>query len=189
MTGVDISRTALDLANENLKHNINEGHLRSSASSQISFSYGNILHDSFRSSDIFGQSWDIVTSNPPYISERGFSKDTGRSVRNHEPKLALTPTVTNNFLPYPEDTFYPDIFEIASAVGAKLVLVETSGSEQALRVAKYAVAEGSWKDIEIWRDWPDQPSDPADGERDAGPGDVNYDIKGAGHGRTVVCRV
>lgn len=35
--------------------------------------------------------WDLIVSNPPYISPESFSKDTTRSVRNFEPKLALVP--------------------------------------------------------------------------------------------------
>ena len=35
--------------------------------------------------------WDIIISNPPYISPRGYVRETHRSVRNWEPKLALVP--------------------------------------------------------------------------------------------------
>ena len=37
------------------------------------------------------QEWDILTSNPPYISPRSYNTCTARSVRNFEPKLALVP--------------------------------------------------------------------------------------------------
>jgi hypothetical protein len=35
--------------------------------------------------------WDILISNPPYISPTGYWKTTTRSVRGFEPKLALVP--------------------------------------------------------------------------------------------------
>ena len=82
--------------------------------------------------------WDLLTSNPPYISPSGFSLSTSRSVRNWEPKLALVPPVErvdlhqkhfydhwypgdDNLLPLEkgkveyaeEDVFYARLLEIA----------------------------------------------------------------------------
>lgn len=54
--------------------------------------------------------WDLLTSNPPYISPRGFSVSTSRSVRNWEPKLALVPPVERVDLHQRHfyDHYYPD---------------------------------------------------------------------------------
>ncbi|KAH7633043.1 S-adenosyl-L-methionine-dependent methyltransferase [Sordaria sp. MPI-SDFR-AT-0083] len=109
-----------------------------------------------------GDEWDILTSNPPYISPSGFLVSTSRSVRNWEPKLALVPPVervdlhqkhfydhyypdNENLLPpskkgkgvveyEEEDVFYARLLEIARTYRPRRVLMEVGDMEQAKRV-------------------------------------------------------
>ena len=101
--------------------------------------------------------WDIMISNPPYISPASFRRDTARSVRNYEPHLALVPP------PSPSsslgmkfeggDVFYPRLLSIADKVNAKLVLMEVADMTQAVRVAVMVRRKMVWEGCEIWRDW------------------------------------
>ncbi len=74
----DISDQALNLARENAKNN----HL------DIGFRKGD-LFDAFDNDEKF----DLIVCNPPYISEQEYQK-LERSVKDYEPKLALTPGVS-----------------------------------------------------------------------------------------------
>lgn len=133
--------------------------------------------------------WDVVTANPPYISRDGFNKDTERSVRNFEPKLALVPYATDGR--HPEDVFYPAIIDKAEMLKAKILLMEVADTSQAVRVARHAAASGNWGRVEIWRDVPEVrpsevPSGPSGGE-DSGVGEGSFVFHGVGEGRSVVC--
>lgn len=152
-----------------------------------------VLSDSFSPEKYTeGQpTWDIVISNPPYISKAGFGRDTNRSVRNWEPKLALVPPpVVQSGAPsasHAEDIFYHKILEIAKAGSARIVLMEVGNLEQALRVARMAFDIGAWNLVEVWRDWPDQKAGLAEVE-EAGAGGHRLRILGSGHGRSVFCK-
>ncbi|KAL9117530.1 MAG: hypothetical protein Q9187_005933, partial [Circinaria calcarea] len=156
IVGLDISTKAVSLAKKNLDWNIHEGHLQSAVKEQIIFVQGDVFSES---SPIFEGHWDIVISNPPYISPQGFNRDTSRSVRNYEPKLALVPPAQ---VP-PEqsvlddvqgDLFYPRLLKIASQVNAKLVLMEVDGTCQALRVKQMIHDMQIWDGCEFWMDEP-----------------------------------
>lgn len=126
--------------------------------------------------------WDILTCNPPYISPDSFRRDTARSVRLFEPKLALVPPSPASAKVHPGDTFYPKILDIAKRLGCKIILVEVSGMQQALRVANMFNREGIFEGIEIWRDNPQ--------ERTSHIDQIAIDvfkIRGGGHGRSVLC--
>ena len=99
-------------------------------------------------------------SNPPYISARGFDRDTGRAVRNHEPKLALVPDPallarwhdgsgsegggSGEGPAAPEDVFYARLLRIAEETRPRLVAFEVGDLEQAVRVAEMALAAELW---------------------------------------------
>lgn len=130
--------------------------------------------------------WDILISNPPYISPRAFVHTTTRSVRNFEPKLALVPPPSEDTTAEDEsgDLFYPRLLDIADQVQAKVVLFEVADIDQALRVAQMARKRGMWRGIEIWRD------EPAAKHLNSDPiiGDANgFRAFGRGDGRSVVC--
>ena len=178
----------------------------------------------FEKADVFSQEWeaflprdakreggktpriDILVSNPPYISTRGFNHDTGRSVRNYEPKLALVPDpallVTGpagdeDYDCAPEDVFYARLLRIAEQTQAGVVLFEVGDMAQAMRVVALAwdieTAEdegnGGWNhdEVEIWRDWPE--GKPAkDEEESVCIDDVDVPVIGSGEGRAVLLR-
>ncbi|CCC10082.1 unnamed protein product [Sordaria macrospora k-hell] len=132
--------------------------LLSSSSSSSSSSSTSSTYDT----GYTGDEWDILTSNPPYISPSGFLVSTSRSVRNWEPKLALVPPVervdlhqkhfydhyypdNENLLPpskkgkgvveyEEEDVFYARLLEIARTYRPRRVLMEVGDMEQAKRV-------------------------------------------------------
>ena len=125
--------------------------------------------------------WDVLISNPPYISPSAYWKTTTRSVRGFEPKLALVPTSKTQLDDIQQgDMFYPRLLTIARDVQAKVVLLEIADLEQAVRVAQFARSLDTFEGIEIWRDCPNLPTDnpePEDG----------FSVVGRGIARSVVC--
>ncbi|KAF5658745.1 mitochondrial N(5)-glutamine methyltransferase mtq1 [Fusarium heterosporum] len=106
--------------------------------------------------------WDIMISNPPYVSEDVWQHGRGQlgySVRKYEPRLALVP---NNDLPCPSgcnpaDVFYARLLDISELLKPKAVLLEIGDENQARRVLQLYFAHPSAQSstAEIWRDWPD----------------------------------
>ncbi|KGO63679.1 hypothetical protein PITC_072060 [Penicillium italicum] len=179
ITGVDISPTALDLAQENLEHNLELGQLAPSAGTDIHFHRADILgHDSdnsvpsiesilqpqfpnFGALDISSpdqeSGCDLLISNPPYISQLEFCNGTtARSVRRFEPKLALVPPHSGSGVEdcMPEDIFYHRILTLAYTLKAKLTVLECGDSHQAHRVValhkRLASAESGHFSAEVW---------------------------------------
>jgi HemK-like putative methylase len=190
--GVDVSDKALGLARHNIRRigksrsNAGEGRLEllkadvllnpfadqveGPLSLKAAFNFYN--HPSF---------WDILVSNPPYISPTDYWKTTTRAVRGYEPKLALVPPEkTRQTNTEQGDSFYPRLLEIAQEIEAKIVLLEVADLEQALRVARRARELGIFDGIVIWRETPET-SASATTEEDGFP------ILGEGNGRSVLC--
>lgn len=219
MLGVDISTKALRLAQDNLRH---VGTI--SRESKVHFKQANVMsrsdnsHSKLRSVyDVVEarQDFDILVANPPYISTQQFYRETARSVRAFEPRLALVPGPTavggssaqgpllkstglEPSSPVDEgDVFYPRIADVAEFVGAKLVLLEVGDSAQAERVANLlssrmsivdGVSQPVWHAIEIWRDG--VATDGAATRSVLQCGRFSVPVIGpveATHGRTVVC--
>ncbi|MCJ1400649.1 hypothetical protein MMC11_003857 [Xylographa trunciseda] len=185
--GIDISLTALKLAGENLARNTRLGHLHPTVAHQLHFAHGDVLT---ATPSIEGE-WDILISNPPYISSASFDTDTERSVRNYEPKLALVPPPPHGASKRPlssgpdvaGDTFYEPLDRLARKAKAKIMVLEVAGTEQAMRVIQgiYKGEDGYWDGCEVWHDdW--------DGRRsDEGAEGLRLRHLGTGHGRAVVC--
>ncbi|CRL30114.1 DNA methylase, N-6 adenine-specific, conserved site [Penicillium camemberti] len=179
ITGVDISPTALILAQKNLEHNLKLGHLASTAGTDIHFyradvlGYGSdnsvpsiesILQTQPPKSGRLGISsphqkseCDLLISNPPYISQTEFRNGTtARSVRRFEPKLALVPPHSGSGMEdcMPEDIFYHRILTLAFKLKAKLTVLECGDSHQANRVValhkRLASAESGQFTAEVW---------------------------------------
>ncbi|KAK4657057.1 hypothetical protein QC762_209530 [Podospora pseudocomata] len=187
--GVDISPLAISLSRQNLSHNISLSHLPLSASKSITFTKSDIFSPSFLSSLPFSPGeLDILTSNPPYISPAGFNKNTERSVRLYEPKLALVPDVNlgKGYDCLPEDAFYARLLEIVSVLQPKRVLFEVGDVEQARRVAEMVVRGGELKNyagtVEIWRDDPEGEEKERISLRN---NREEVEVKGRGNGRGV----
>ena len=128
---------------------------------------------------------DILISNPPYISHKEFYKSTARSVRNFEPKLALVPMGRQ---PGHDLQFFHRLISLHEYFQSRVLIMETSGREQCLEVARYALGITREHDrIEIWKDWPGQ--GPLPDEVDAIPEDHRGDgfpVRGSGSYRSVV---
>lgn len=206
ITGVDISLNVLSLAGENKAIQLQEQHgQRQSATTEalrnIQFAKADILADLNGPSSVTRKlqsitpqqadlKYDILVSNPPYISTSAFRRTTAASVRKYEPKLALVPPPSveeSEEVVEDGDLFYPKLYKIAQSLGTKVLLFEVSDMEQAKRVA--AMAGELWGGVEIWRD------DPGAADCEGEYVDVGLRVQrsvrvvGRGNGRSVVaCR-
>lgn len=197
VVGVDVSAPALALAGENLRLQIND-HSSNSRNLQslqtMRFLQADVLCDEssqdpqvaslHQALQRHGQtSYDILISNPPYISSRSYRSTTYRSVRDFEPKLALVPPITKNSETLRDgDLFYPHLIRAAERVGAKIVLFEVADLDQAKRVASMAAEQYNWDGIEMWRD---EPSSRRASEEEM-IGNRAFPVLGEGHGRSVL---
>ncbi|KAF7538561.1 hypothetical protein G7054_g2775 [Neopestalotiopsis clavispora] len=192
VAGVDISPTAVTLARRNLADNTQAGLLQQpNAMKDVLFAEADIFADDFlaRTYQNLGFRVDVMVSNPPYISTRGFNRDTGRSVRNFEPRLALVPDERLRATAVSlgcelEDVFYARLLDIAKVLKPRFALFEVGDLEQALRVVNMAARLESSQDFgyEIWRDEPDAEGSEVfkmDSESDIAT------VRGEGHGRSV----
>lgn len=188
LCGVDVSVNATALARQNLQHNIRLGHLGLSAQEQIHFVQDDIFEDNAK--EWRKSTWDIVISNPPYISPDGFSKTSSRSVRNFEPRIALVPrhdrigldtSLSDHEI---GDMFYPRLLQIAQQVGSQVLLMEVADMGQARRVAEMVVRIGTWTGCEIWRDYPAQGEQVSNEVVEIAGREVR--VRGKGHGRAVL---
>ena len=162
LLGIDASRKAVALAIQNLRSNVRSGRLSHDADRDVNFIEGNL----FSEKALPEGRWDILISNPPYISPSSFDKDTSLSVRRYEPRTALVP-LEKFVAPNPfgnaaiddkaiGDAFYPRLLNSSQPVRAKIIVMEVADMEQAQRVANLALSHIPQAQCEIWRDWPDQ---------------------------------
>ncbi|KAF2274257.1 S-adenosyl-L-methionine-dependent methyltransferase [Westerdykella ornata] len=194
LLGVDISKKAIQLARSNLAKLRSQG--KPTAGNKISFMRADVLDDaregydheipklmSALESQHKSSTWDILISNPPYVSPSEYWKTTTRSVRCFEPQLALVPPPSHGLKDLDQgDRFYPRLLHIARDVAAKIVLFEVADLDQALRVTGMARQAGIFSGIEIWRD---DPGGSAELESTYASGD--FPIVGSGNGRSVLC--
>lgn len=202
---MDISPTAISLANKNLQRLISDETLHPKPNLQFlqadilaakdneggtgpSSLYSALQHYTSATSQK-GHHWDILISNPPYISPTAFAHTTTRSVKRYEPVLSLVPSLPTSSSSTPQDTdqatqdqiqgdlFYPRLLSIAADLSVKVVLFEVADLEQAKRVAGMAEKQGIWDGVEIWRD------DPSSGEVEM---EAGIKVMGTGNGRSIV---
>lgn len=169
ITGVDISLPALSLAQENLKHNMQLGHLAHTAMTDIRFHRADVLAhgidgiDSIPSIEAILQTQlisdqggcDLLISNPPYISQTDYRNGTtARSVRRFEPQLALVPPLRGDEDCRPEDIFYHRILTLALKLKAKITVLECGDILQANRVIdlhqRLASVESGQFSAQVW---------------------------------------
>ena len=191
--GWDISPDAVSLAVENLRINIEKGHLEvklDQRPSPIQFDQVD-LFSSFTHAQRKQLKCDIIISNPPYISNQSFNCDTTRSVRNWEPRLALVPEVEGYDCASPEDVFYRRLLNIHTHLArSKVLIMEVGDDAQALRVASMAMKNhlpSRVSTVEIWRDWPDQTFEVKDASKVI-VDNMPVSVKGAGKMRAVVVK-
>ncbi|KAH8712199.1 S-adenosyl-L-methionine-dependent methyltransferase [Phaeosphaeriaceae sp. PMI808] len=190
--GVDVSDKALQLANYNMKRT--DKSTSHSDRGHLEFIKADVLMDpiakwvkgplpfmtalKFHEQMLF---WDILISNPPYISPSSYWKTTTRSVRGYEPKLALVPPeCTKHGDAEQGDMFYPRLLCIAQDIEAKIVLLEVADLDQALRVAQLARTLGIYDGIEIWRESPNSRTNENLEEQ-------GISVIGEGNARSVLC--
>ena len=160
--GIDVSSEAVRLSKTNLEANLMSGVLGPAGSHGLSF----VQHDIFATSfdrTALTRKWDIIISNPPYISPKQFNTVTSSSVRRFEPKLALVPDIERT-TPHSSDetpsdaqigdAFYSRLLEITAKSGAGIALFEVGDMAQAQRVAGEALGMNLWESVTIWRDQP-----------------------------------
>lgn len=188
--GIDISPRAVALARENIAYNIAKGFMKAPSDTQsLAFDQGDLFSEE-AIENLAQHQWDVITCNPPYISQHGFSHDTSRSVRNFEPKLAQVPARQEKYDGcVPEDVFYARLLQVGAELKPKSLLFEVGDLHQALRVVDMALEHPAFRAsyIEVWRDWPDALSE----EHEATSvitGGKEIPIRGSGHGRSVFIR-
>jgi methylase of polypeptide subunit release factors len=210
LVGIDISTQALSLARENLIHQIAHAARQQTGRSprnrslnQIGFVQADVLVESTEEIDstgplpllealerLYGDSdpptFDVLISNPPYVSPKSYLQNTTRSVREFEPRLALVPPgdVAEDDSSV-GDFFYPKLWQAAEKVNAKVCLFEVADLEQATRVAAMAVERGTWDVVEIWRD---EPGAGGDTEETLTIGGRDVRVRGTGHGRSIFAK-
>ncbi|KAF9010354.1 S-adenosyl-L-methionine-dependent methyltransferase [Hymenopellis radicata] len=151
--GVDISEDALQLAQENAKlHGFSPTATGSASTRKNTFTtvQASVLSPSFTSNPLLTPPYDIVTSNPPYISFLEFL-ELPASVAKFEDPRALFGGATNGL------DFYGAIAKVVAeegflkkSVNARVVL--EVGWKQASDVRDMLHATGRFDEIEIWKD-------------------------------------
>jgi methylase of polypeptide subunit release factors len=201
IVGVDISSQALNLAEENKAIQLQEHETRGRSDStkietlrNMRVVQADILADQESSNGVMSKlrgtstatpKYEVLISNPPYISSAAFRVTTAASVRRYEPKLALVPPHSSKEQIIQDgDAFYPELYRIASQVKSKVVLFEVADMEQACRVA--AMADERWHTVEIWRDDPGAIGCEVEHVEIGGEARQSVRVRGKGNGRSVV---
>lgn len=201
LVGIDISNHALALARQNQSAQLSgfaagKAEEFSRSLERMSFIQADVLRTSHTTSDTIPTvsdalnltathppKFDILISNPPYISSHDYIRTTSRAVRDFEPKLALVPPHSSTSFTHDGDLFYPRLLDIAKRVDAKVVLFEVADLAQAERVVASAVQQGQWAGVEIWRD---QPGDSSACNETLSVVNENIKIRGSGNGRSIL---
>ncbi|KAF2156235.1 S-adenosyl-L-methionine-dependent methyltransferase [Myriangium duriaei CBS 260.36] len=191
ITGVDISPVAIGLAKQNLTANpvLGDGSTMEFVQADVLASPSNPGSTGIQSLEQAlsrDAQFDVLVSNPPYISPRHFRRTTASSVRRFEPRSALVPSPESSVAvpggqkadDVQADAFYPALLAHAARLGVEAVLFEVGDGEQAGRVAGMAeTLRKEWGEgmMEIWRDEPGLPGGARDflgGVRVMGRGNI-----------------
>ncbi|QGA21902.1 hypothetical protein EYB26_009616 [Talaromyces marneffei] len=162
IVGIDVDPQAIKLSQKNKLHNIRRGLLSSRAENEVYFIKFDILHSiQSGNSSLMGtlqshfhasstnNTWDVLISNPPYISPSNLiNGTTTRSVRRYEPIKALVPPVVDSSIWQDsgfeyvarEDIFYAVLLSLVDQLCVKVTVLECGDLEQAQRVVTMARA-------------------------------------------------
>lgn len=182
--GVDISHKAVALSKENIRHNMAKGCLPRDR--DISIVESDIFSDTLID-DLAQSRWDVMVSNPPYISQDIWNHGRGQlgySVRKYEPRLALVPGL-GRVIPdgwAHEDVFYARLLEIAAVLRPRFVLLEVGDEAQARRVLGHLLLR-EMGSVRVWRSWPDgQPEGEDAAQLSVESGERRWDVPVEGSG-------
>ncbi|MBK7497958.1 MAG: peptide chain release factor N(5)-glutamine methyltransferase [Ignavibacteriales bacterium] len=133
VVAIDISKTALDVANQNAEIN--------SLQDRIEFRLFDIMNDNLNSLGKF----DLIVSNPPYVSENDY-ESLEPELKNHEPKIALTDN-SNGI------SFYKHIIEASDQLLKKPGKIYFElGIDQSAQVQEY-FKQNNFTNIKITKDY------------------------------------
>lgn len=137
VTAIDISEGALGVAKKNAAQN--------GVDSRIEFLLGDLL-EPIPSDLPEERKFDIIVSNPPYVSEPEYA-ELEPTVRNFEPKLALVGGPTGAELPIRLLSQAPDRLKH----GGRLFMELSPTTVEA--AAAFAEQDGRWTDVRIVKDF------------------------------------
>ena len=133
VTGIDISKDAIMIANENLeKYQLN---------GRVNFVNGDILK--FNVNDFLN--YDIIVSNPPYVSQNDYL-NVQKEIKNFEPKIAVT-DFSDGY------KYFVKIITLASGIlksGGKLFF--EMGEGQSKKINELLV-KNNYKKIYVFKDY------------------------------------
>jgi methylase of polypeptide subunit release factors len=162
--GIDVSEKALNLSRRNLERNITRKGLKPDARSHVRFRDQNILSFTDSNKTQIWDEYNIIISNPPYISREEYDTQIPHSVRDWEPELALVPTISpgagNHSDVHPADIFYKVLILMYQTTWRRnvMLVLEIGDEEQAKRVIAMAILKFKVDDhsiVRVWRDSPD----------------------------------
>lgn len=139
IVATDISAAALEIARRNAD--------RHGVGSRIDFRESNLLDSVFHESRCTSQalgSFDLIASNPPYISRREFPT-LAREVREHEPESALIAGETGT------EVYAPLIAQAAALLKPGGILVLELGHDSAGDVLRL-LDGGQWSEVTVTKD-------------------------------------
>lgn len=133
VVAIDISKSALDVANQNAEIN--------SLKDRIEFRLFDFMNDDLNSLGKF----DLIVSNPPYVSENDY-ESLEPELKNHEPKIALTDN-SNGI------SFYKHIVEASNQLLKKPGKIYFElGIDQSAQVQEY-FKQNNFTNIKIIKDY------------------------------------
>jgi len=133
VVAIDISKSALDVANQNAEVN--------SLQDRIEFRLFDFMNDDLNSLGKF----DLIVSNPPYVSENDY-ESLEPELKNHEPKIALTDN-SNGI------SFYKRIIEASQPILNKTGKIYFElGTDQSAQVQEY-FEQNNFTNIIITKDY------------------------------------
>jgi len=133
VVAIDISKSALDVANQNAEVN--------SLQDRIEFRLFDFMNDDLNSLGKF----DLIVSNPPYVSENDY-ESLEPELKNHEPKIALTDN-SNGI------SFYKRIIEASDLLLKKPGKIYFElGIDQSAQVQEY-FKQNNFTNIKIIKDY------------------------------------
>ena len=187
---VDINPAARSLAWKTVKLNWLLGRLLLLSKSQFDYILADMLDPKEITTVVDSDAtFNIIISNPPYISIPAFSRDTSRSARIFEPRNALVPPGSAGVTGEKTgDLFYDHILRLSWRAKSQIVCMEVADLRQAMRVMRFVkdmeVIDGClWEVKQIWCDEIDVQGNECSAEWNA---DVGAAIVGEGSGRVVV---